>query len=81
MTKVLITGVTGFAGSFLAEYLSKTTESLLIGTCLTRNNLGNIAEIKEKVEAQAAEVAVEKTKPETEVAAQENSEKSEEAKS
>ena len=49
MKKVLITGVTGFAGSFLAEHLSNNTDDELVGTCLTDNNLSNISAVKDKI--------------------------------
>jgi GDP-4-dehydro-6-deoxy-D-mannose reductase len=47
MRKALITGVTGFAGSFLAEYLLSTGFSVS-GTHLTPD-LGNITSIKDKL--------------------------------
>lgn len=47
--KVLITGVTGFAGSFLAEYLDKSTEDILYGTYLTEDSLQNVENDKDRL--------------------------------
>ncbi len=47
MKKILITGITGFAGSFLAEYLvDKAPEDVIIGTYLSDRSLENIEQIK-----------------------------------
>lgn len=42
MTKTLITGVSGFAGSHLAQYLAKKSSDQLFGTFLTDSSLANI---------------------------------------
>lgn len=47
--KVLITGVTGFAGSFLAEYLVKTTDYSIAGTYLTEESLSNVKDLRGKI--------------------------------
>lgn len=47
--KILITGMTGFAGSFLAEYLVKDNIGEVVGTYITEVSLQNIAAIREKV--------------------------------
>lgn len=49
MTKVLITGITGFAGSFLAEELLKNQEYEIYGTYLAPKSLSNVTPIKEKI--------------------------------
>ncbi|MDO8621576.1 MAG: GDP-mannose 4,6-dehydratase [Candidatus Levybacteria bacterium] len=50
MKKVFITGITGFAGSFLAEYLLSLGNFAIKGTYLTDESLSLIAGIKEKIE-------------------------------
>ncbi len=51
MQKILITGITGFAGSFLAEHLVATRpEAQVYGTYLTDKSLENVASIKNKVQ-------------------------------
>lgn len=49
MKKALITGITGFAGSFLAESLIATGEYEVLGTNLSDNSLRNIESIKDKL--------------------------------
>lgn len=46
MKKALITGVTGFAGSFLAENLLNSGDYTVEGTYLTENSLVNISSIE-----------------------------------
>ncbi len=50
MKKVLITGVTGFAGSFLAENLLQSGKYQVSGTYLSDNSLDNVSQIKEKLD-------------------------------
>ena len=49
MKKVLITGITGFAGSYLAEYLASLGTCEIYGTYLTENSLENVSSIKESL--------------------------------
>ncbi len=49
MKKVLITGITGFAGSFLAEHLLSGNNYEVVGTYLSESSLGNISSIKDRV--------------------------------
>ena len=49
MKKILITGLTGFAGSYLAEYLVAKKEYEISGTYLFDDSLANVASIKDKV--------------------------------
>ena len=49
MKKVLITGVSGFAGSFLAEHLLQKNEFEVWGTYLREPSLANLEDIKDKV--------------------------------
>lgn len=49
MKKVLITGLTGFAGSYLAEYLVAKKEYEVCGTYLFDDSLVNVAAIKDKI--------------------------------
>lgn len=49
--KVLITGITGFAGSYLANYLAKTKNFNLSGTYLFEDSLKNIQDIKNEINA------------------------------
>ena len=49
--KVLITGVSGFAGSHLADYLADKKDYDLCGTFLTEESLVNIAAVRNKVNA------------------------------
>lgn len=50
MKKVLITGITGFAGSFLAEHLVENTDYKVIGTFHSEESLKNVASIKDKLD-------------------------------
>ncbi len=50
MTKVLITGITGFAGSFLAEHLLSQSDVEVAGTFLAENSINNVANIKDKLD-------------------------------
>lgn len=50
MKKVLITGITGFAGSFLAEHLLSQSDIHVIGTFLSDNSIVNVASCKDKLE-------------------------------
>ncbi|HVZ12341.1 MAG TPA: GDP-mannose 4,6-dehydratase [Patescibacteria group bacterium] len=47
--KVLITGVTGFAGSFLAEHLLNSSEVEIFGSYLTDDSLINVDSISDKI--------------------------------
>ncbi|MBI5144508.1 MAG: GDP-mannose 4,6-dehydratase [Candidatus Omnitrophica bacterium] len=49
MTKVLITGITGFAGSYLAEFILKKKDIKLFGIKRWRSKLDNISHIKERI--------------------------------
>lgn len=48
--KVLITGVSGFAGSYLAEYFLKRKDYDIYGTYLSEESLFVIAEIKNRIQ-------------------------------
>ncbi len=48
--KAFITGISGFAGSFLAEELLKSSENKVYGTYLTKDSLERVPEIKDKIE-------------------------------
>ncbi len=49
MKNILITGISGFAGSFLAEYLVSQNKGKISGTYLDEASLGNIQNVKTKV--------------------------------
>lgn len=49
MKKALITGVTGFAGSFLAERLAQNTDYEISGTYLSDKGLANIEQLSGKI--------------------------------
>lgn len=49
MKKILITGITGFAGYHLAKYLTDTTEHTIIGTYHSDSSLSQVADLREKV--------------------------------
>lgn len=70
--RVLITGITGFAGSHLAEYLLSLEGAEVYGTVRHRSPLDNISGIKERVslihgidlrDAHAAEMAIKQAEP------------------
>jgi len=69
--KVLITGVTGFAGSHLAEHIAGLGSYKIYGTYLNERSLENVAKVKDSIElyqidlTQKDEVIslLEKTKP------------------
>lgn len=50
MKKILITGITGFAGSHLAEYLSLDPEIQLIGTFLFEDSIKNLGDLQGKID-------------------------------
>lgn len=47
--KVLITGISGFAGSFLASHLLKKNDYEIYGTYLSDNSLQNLADSRDKL--------------------------------
>src|SRR3989344_6235155 len=49
MKNILITGISGFAGSFLAEYLVSQNKGKILGTYLDEASLSNIENVKTKV--------------------------------
>lgn len=49
MKKVLITGITGFAGSFLAEHLLERGGFEIAGTYLSSSSLSSVSLIKDKI--------------------------------
>ena len=71
MKKVLITGITGFAGSYLAEYLVAKKEYKILGTYLIEKSITNVDKIKQYIKlfkvnllyAEDTYSVVEKTKP------------------
>lgn len=48
MKKVLVTGVSGFAGTHLAEYLSLSGNFHISGTYLDEQSLGNLSKLQDK---------------------------------
>lgn len=50
--KVLITGITGSGGSYLGEYISANTDSILFGTTRSHNDINhkNLMRIKDKIQ-------------------------------
>ncbi len=51
MKKILITGISGFAGSFLAEELLKDPENGVFGTTLSESSLDKLPRLKDKIKA------------------------------
>src|SRR3990167_11288041 len=49
MNNILITGISGFAGSFLSEYLISQNKGKIFGTYLEEMSLRNIESVKTKV--------------------------------
>lgn len=47
--KVLITGISGFAGSHLADYLVEKKEYDICGTFLTEESLSNVKDIRDRI--------------------------------
>ncbi len=50
MKKILITGITGFAGSHLAEFMVSEDKYTIWGTHISDRNLQNLEKIREKIE-------------------------------
>lgn len=71
MKKVLITGITGFAGSHLADYLVSQKQYRVFGTYLLDQSIDNLSEVGNKVEifkidlmiSQECNALVKKVKP------------------
>lgn len=62
MKKILITGVSGFAGSFLAEELIKNSNNQVFGTTFSGTSLDKLPQLKDKVKAFSVDLLdVEKT--------------------
>lgn len=58
--KVLITGITGFAGSYLAEYLAAKEKYDISGTYLFNTSLINVDEVKDKLNLVKVDLTSEK---------------------
>src|SRR3989344_1516838 len=50
MKKVLITGITGFAGSHLADHLVSRKKYNIFGTYLLDQGISNVSEVKNEIE-------------------------------
>ncbi len=50
MKKNLITGIAGFAGSFLAEYLLRLGDCQIVGTTLSLHESPNVSQIKDTIQ-------------------------------
>lgn len=61
MRKALITGITGFAGSYLAQYLLETKKYEVSGTYLIEDSLKNVGKIKNKLNLIKADLSEEKS--------------------
>ena len=61
MKKALITGITGFAGSYLAEYLLSTKEYDVSGTYLFEKSISNVERIKGNLNLIKADLSEEKS--------------------
>lgn len=69
--KILITGISGFAGSFLAELLLKNPENEVFGTYLTEESINRLPEVKGKIkgfsldllESEKTEKIIQEVKP------------------
>ncbi len=59
MKKVLITGATGFAGSFLAEHIVKDPQSKVYGTYVSDKSLENVAAIQDSASFHKVDLTVE----------------------
>lgn len=57
MKKVLITGITGFAGSYLAEHLLSLGEYEVSGTYLTESSIKNVSQIKDRINLISADLS------------------------
>lgn len=60
MKKALITGISGFAGSFLAEHLLSTNTYEVSGTYLTENSLENVSDIATHIHLSKVDLTKEK---------------------
>jgi GDP-4-dehydro-6-deoxy-D-mannose reductase len=60
MKKVLITGITGFAGSYLAQHLLSFNKYDISGTYQLEKSLGNVESIKNKLNLIKADLSEEK---------------------
>lgn len=58
--KVLITGISGFVGSYLAEYLVSEKDYLINGTYLSNSSLQNLKQIEDKLHLAQIDLANEK---------------------
>lgn len=59
--KALVTGVTGFAGSYLAQHLLSTNKYEVSGTYLADDSLGCVSEIRDKMNLVKADLSQEKS--------------------
>lgn len=50
MKKILVTGITGFAGSHLAQLLTQDPQNQVSGTFIAENSITNVSEVKEKLD-------------------------------